>query len=87
MLLVERANHLVGIQNFIALHKLNVSRRDLAFLVHAERQLARFMLDGFEFHALQIQHDIGNVFNDTWQSGELMLGAGDFHRCNGCAFE
>ena len=42
---------------------------------------------GLEFHPLQIEDDIGDVFDDAGQSGEFVLRAGDFHRGDGGAFE
>src|SRR4029434_5799005 len=41
----------------------------------------------FEFHLLEIEHDVGDVLNDAWQRSKLVLRAGDFCRCDGCAFQ
>ena len=45
------------------------------------------MIFGFEFYLLEVEHDIGDVFNNARQSGKLVLRAGDFYRGNGGAFE
>ena len=45
------------------------------------------MIGGFEFHPLQVEHDVGHVLDHAGQSGEFVLRAGDFHRGDGGAFE
>jgi hypothetical protein len=87
MLLVDRADKLVRIQDLEALHDLNVAGRDFTFFVHGQRELARLMFRSFEFHPLQVQHDVGDVFHDTGQGREFVLRAGDLHRGDRCALE
>src|SRR5207248_3319162 len=41
MLFVESADDLIGVQNLVTLGELNIAGCDFAFLVHAERKLAR----------------------------------------------
>src|SRR5205085_10982034 len=45
------------------------------------------MIFSFEFHSLEIEHDVGDVLDHTRERGELVLRAGDFYRGNGGAFE
>ena len=59
----------------------------VAFLVHGERKFARFVISRFELNPLQIEHDVGHVFDHAGQRGEFVLRAGDFDRGNGGAFE
>src|SRR5205814_889332 len=42
---------------------------------------------GFEFHPLEVEHDVGHILNHAGKRGELVLRAGDFYRGNGGAFE
>ena len=45
------------------------------------------MIGRFEFHPLQIEHDVGHVLDHAGQGGEFVLRAGDFHRGDRGAFE
>ena len=54
-----------GIENFAPLHDLDVAGGDFAFLVHAERKLARLVIGGFEFHLLEVENDVGHVLDDA----------------------
>ena len=76
-----------GIQHFVALDELDVAGGHFAFLVHVERELARFVIGGFEFNPLQVEHDVGHVFDHAGQRGEFVLRAVDFDRGDGGAFE
>ena len=76
-----------GIQHFMPWASLNVAGGDFAFFVHAERELARLVIVGFELHLLQVENDVGHVLDHAGQSGELVLGAGNFDRGDGGAFE
>src|SRR5205823_7980860 len=87
MFLVESADDLLGVQNLVTLSELNIAGGDFAFLVHAKRKLARLVLSRLELDALQIQNDVGDVFDHAWQSGEFVLRAGNFYRGNGRAFQ
>ena len=49
--------------------------------------LRGFVIGGFEFHPLQVEHDVGHVFDHAGQRGEFVLRAGDFDRGDGGAFE
>jgi hypothetical protein len=44
------------------------------------------VIDRVEFHLLQIEHDVGHVFDDVRQRLEFVIGPGDPHRGNGGAF-
>ena len=59
----------------------------VAFLVHGERELARFVIGGLELHPLQVEHDVGHVLDHAGQGAEFVLRAVDFHRGDGGAFE
>ena len=59
----------------------------VAFLVHGEREFARFVIGGLEFNLLQVEHDVGHVLDDAGQRGEFVLRAVDLHRGDGGAFE
>src|ERR1051326_1442204 len=87
MFLVQRADDLIGIENFVALRELNIARGNFAFLVDAERKFARLVLGRLEFDAFQIKHDVGDVFHYTGQGRELVLCARNFDCGNGSAFE
>src|SRR4029453_16339560 len=87
MFLVERADHLLGIEHIVALHHLNLTGGDFAFLVYSQRKFPRLMIVGFKLHFLEVEDDIGHVFDDPWKSGELMLCAGNFYRSDGRAFQ
>ena len=87
MFFVERADNLIGIQNLIALRKLNIAGGDFPFLVYAERKFARLVLGRLKLDTLQIEDDIGDVFDHARQSGEFVLCARDFHRRDGSAFQ
>ena len=63
LLLVERADVLVGIDQFVILDELDVGGGHFAFLVHGERELARFVIGRLEFHLLQVQHDVGHILD------------------------
>ena len=76
-----------GIHHFEALDELDVAGGDFAFLVHGERKLARLVFGGLEFHLLQVEDDVGHVFDDARQGGELVLRAGDLDRGDGSALE
>src|SRR5207249_7497691 len=51
------------------------------------RKFFRLMILSFEFHLLEIEHNVGHVFDHTGKRGELVLCAGDFYRGNGSPFE
>ena len=87
MFLIQRADDLLRIEQVIALHQLDVPGGHFALFVYAERKLAGFMILSFEFHALEIEDDVGHVLDHAWQRGEFMLRPGDFHRRDGRAFE
>ena len=42
---------LLGVQDFVTLHKLNVSGGDFAFLIDVEGKFTRLVIGGFEFDA------------------------------------
>ena len=52
-----------GIEHFVALDELDIAGGYGAFLVHVERELARFVIGGFEFHPLQVENDVGHVLD------------------------
>src|SRR5690349_6819777 len=87
MFFVERADDLIGIQNLIALRKLNIAGGDFAFLVHTEGKFARLVLGRLKLDALQIEHDIGDIFDHARQSGEFVLCPRNFHCGDGSAFQ
>ncbi len=87
VLLVERADDLLWVEHFVTLRQLDVAGGHGAFLVHVERELARLVIGGFEFHPLQIEDDVGHVLDDRGERAEFVLCAGDFHRGDGGAFE
>src|SRR5205823_6483591 len=87
MFLVERADHLLGIEYLVALDHLNVTGSDFAFLVYSQRKFPRLMIVGFKLHLLEVEDDIGHVFDHTRKSGELMLCPGDLYRGDGRAFQ
>ena len=59
----------------------------VTFLVHIEREFARFVIGGLKFHPLQVEHDIGHVLDHPGQRAEFVLCAGDLHCGDGGAFE
>ena len=66
VLLVERADELLRIHHFVTLHELDIAGGDFAFFVHGERQFLRFViLPPFELNPLQVQNDVGHVFDHT----------------------
>ncbi len=87
MLLIERADDLLRVQHLVALDERDVAGGDFAFLVHGEREFARFVIGGFEFHPLEVEHDVGDVLDHARQRAEFMLGPGDFYRGDSGAFE
>ncbi len=76
-----------------AIHQLNilvefdVAGRDLAFLVHRKHQRLLIAGVGLEFDLLQVQHDVGDIFHDALDGGELVHRAVQFDGRDGRAFE
>jgi hypothetical protein len=87
MFFVERADQLLGVEHVVALHDLNIAGGDFAFLVYGQRKLPWLMIVGFKLHLLEVEDDIGNVFDHPWKSGKLMLCAGNFYCSDGRAFQ
>ena len=88
MFLVERANNLLRVEHFVTRDFLNIASSDFALFIHVERKFLWLVtVAGLEFYFLQVEHDIGDVLDDSRQRGELMLHSGDFYRDNGGAFE
>src|SRR5262249_29858641 len=86
--LVEGADELLWIEHFVTRHFLNVAGGDFAFFVYTERKFFRLMaICGFEFYLLKVEYDVGHVFDDARQSGELVLRPSNFYRSDGSAFE
>src|SRR4029077_6474661 len=73
VLLVERANQLLGIKHFVALHDLDIASGDFAFLVHAQRKFPRLMIICFKFHLLKIEDDVSHVLDHSRKRGKFML--------------
>src|SRR5260370_17511330 len=73
MLLVDRANQLLGIKHVVALHYLDIASGDFAFLVHGQRKFPRLMIIRFKFHLLKIKDDVSHILDHARKRGELML--------------
>ena len=72
MLLVERADDAVsGFRTSIALVDLDVAGGDVAFFVHGEAELSRFVICGFELHLFQVQNDVGDILDDARQRWQI----------------
>src|SRR5262249_52059415 len=86
-LLVQRADVLVGIDEFDVLIELNVGGRNRAFFVYRKQQHLRVARVGFKEDLFEVQDDVGDILNDTFDGGELMHGAVHLDRADSCALE
>src|ERR1700745_249585 len=73
LLLVDRANYLVGIQHFDPLDRLNIHGRNLTLFVDVNCYRARLVVDRLKFYLLQVQDDVGYVLNDPGEGSKLVL--------------
>src|SRR6266705_710811 len=86
LLLVVRANYLVGIQHIDPLNRLNIPGRNLTLFVDVNCYRARFVVDRFKFYLLQIQDDVGYVLNDPGEGSKLVLRPSNPNGSNSSSF-
>src|SRR5258708_37886901 len=72
LLLVDRANYLVGIQHFDPLDRLNIPGRNLTLFVDVNCYRARFVVDRFKFYLLQIQDHVGDFHERPGEGNQLL---------------
>ena len=78
---------LVGIDQLNVLVGLDVGGGDGAFLVDREQQGLFVAAVRLELDFLQVQNDVGHVFDDAFDGGEFVHRAVDLDRGDGRAFE
>ena len=76
---------MVGIDQLHARIELDVAGGDRAFLVDLDVEFERFALVGDEENLLQVQHDVGDVFDDAVDGLELVVHAVDLDGADGGA--
>jgi hypothetical protein len=87
LLLVERANVLGGIDQLDVLVELDVGGGDFAVFVGREQEDLRIAGVGLEEDFLEIQDDVGDVLNDTFDGGKFVHRAINFDGRDGSAFQ
>ncbi|MPN40192.1 hypothetical protein SDC9_187728 [bioreactor metagenome] len=75
------------IDDFSVLRKLDIRCGNRALLVHGQEQHLRFPVLGLEENLLQVQDDVGDVFHNAVDGGELVHGSIDLDGGNGRAFQ
>ena len=87
LLLVERGDDLVGVEDLDTGVELDVAGGDRAFLGHVEEQDARVAVREFEEDLLEVEDDVGDIFRDAGQRAEFMDGALELDAGDGGAFQ
>ena len=86
-LLVERADVLFGIDQFHILVQLDVAGGNFAFFVRGEKESLRVAAVGLEKNLLEVQHQIGDILDDSVHGGKFVLRAIHFDGSDGRALE
>src|SRR5271167_1411807 len=87
LLLVDRANYLVGIQHFDPLDCLNIRGGNLTLFIDVNCYRARFVVDRFKFYLFQILDDVCDVFNDPGEGRKLVLRTSNPNASNSRSFQ
>ena len=77
----------VGIDQLDVLVELDVGGGDFAFLVDGEQEGLRVARVRLEEDLLEVQDDVGDIFDDALDGGEFVHGALDLDGGDGGAFQ
>ena len=86
-LLVEGTDNLLLVHDLEHVVALDVSGGNNPFLLDIEGEDTWLFAVSNKFNLLEIQHDVGDIFDNSGKSGEFVLHTGDPHGCDGSAFQ